>query len=113
MRAKSKAGEGILKLIFLAVSPLIRPSFARVFAASPLSGAPDKTAMLRRPNRHGDDNSCCCFRYSCPSASPRTSASVRMLFEALCYSFLWYFFTWALGLHCYFTDADYIRILPF
>ena len=26
---------------------------------------------------------------------------------------VWYFFTWALGLHCYFTDADYICILPF
>ena len=33
---------------FLAASPLVRERFARVFAASPLSRAPDKTAMLRR-----------------------------------------------------------------
>ena len=81
----------------------------------PLSGAPDETAMLRRIKeyRHGDDNSCCCFKDSCPSGSPRMSAPVRRLFEALCYSFYGIFFTWALGLHCYFTDADYICILPF
>ena len=34
--------------IFLAALPLVCARFARGFAASPLSGAPDKTAMLRR-----------------------------------------------------------------
>ena len=61
----------------------------------PLSGAPDETAMLRRLKEywHGDDNSCCCFRYSCPSGSPRTSASIHRLLKALCYSFYGIFFT--------------------
>ena len=61
-----------MKLIFLAASPLVLASFARVFAASPLSGAPDKTAMLCRLQeyRHGDDNFSCRFKYSCPSGSP-------------------------------------------
>ena len=76
-----------MKLIFLAASPLVLASFARVFAASPLSGAPDKTAMLCRLKeyRRGDDNFSCRFKYSCPSGSPRTSASVHRLFEALCF----------------------------
>ena len=56
-----------MKLIFLAASPLVLASFARVFAASQLSGAPDKTAMLCRLKeyRRGDDNFSC--RYNTPA----------------------------------------------
>ena len=43
-----RLGREQLGFIFLAASPLVR---ARVFAASPLSGAPDKTAMLCRLTR--------------------------------------------------------------
>ena len=82
-----RRARSTLKLIFLAASPLVLASFARVFAASPLSGAPDKTAMLCRLKEHrrGDDNFSCRFKYSCPCVSPRTSASVHRLFEALCF----------------------------
>ena len=82
VRAKSKAGEEHLETYF-----------SRGFASRSrelcacLSSAPDKTAMLRRLKeyRHGDDSFSCCFKYSCPSGSPTTSASVHRLFEALCF----------------------------
>ena len=61
MRKVKKAGEGRETarrlgggggsneiFISLEASPLVREGFARDFMASPLSSAPDKTAMLRR-----------------------------------------------------------------
>ena len=85
MRAKSKAGEEHLETYFSRGFASRSRELCGVFAASPLSGAPDKTAMLCRLKeyRHGDDSFSCCFKYSCPSGSPTTSASVHRLFEAL------------------------------
>ena len=60
MRKVKKAGEGRETarrlggggsneiFISLEASPLVREGFARDFMASPLSSAPDKTAMLRK-----------------------------------------------------------------
>ena len=43
-----ESGQAVL--IFLTASPLVCAHFAVVCAASPLSSAPDKTAMLRKVN---------------------------------------------------------------
>ena len=49
-RSREEIGGGGSNEIFISLeaSPLVREGFARDFMASPLSSAPDKTAMLRR-----------------------------------------------------------------
>ena len=49
-RNREEIGGGGSNEIFISLeaSPLVREGFARDFMASPLSSAPDKTAMLRR-----------------------------------------------------------------
>ena len=48
---RERLGRELFGFIFFAALSLVCAPFTRVFAASPLSGAPDKTAMVCRLTR--------------------------------------------------------------